>query len=62
MLLPVGEAVIPVPGIEFERAMSSTATAFYLGFTNEPTEAAIYEMPSYSHLLFKFRLWDGAKE
>ncbi len=60
IVIPVGEAAIPIPGIELERAVSNTATAFYLGVTNTPTELfTVYETPSYSHLLFKIELLGG---
>ena len=50
-VIPVGEIVIPVPGTEFERGVSSGATTCYLGVAFG-LEAGVYEEPS-----FAVRLW-----
>lgn len=54
-VISVGETLIPVPGIEFERAWSSSAVLCYFGIASG-LEMGVYEEPSYAIRLLHFHL------
>ena len=59
-VIPLGEIVIPVPGIELEQASSPGAVVHYLGVAPGP-EVGVYEEPSYTIRLWHFKFPERRK-